>query len=76
MIKTTTPNEVILNVYNETSEKSQRSFHTECILNALLSEERDEFEDIKQALDQLSFQPRQKRIENILNYSAGFMHSH
>lgn len=76
MIKTTTPNEVILNVYNETSEKSQRIFQTECILNSLLSEERNEFEDIKQSLDELSFQPRQKSIENILNYSSSFLRSH
>ncbi len=76
MIKTTTPNEVILNVYNETSEKSQRNFQTECILNSGLSEERDEFEDIKQMLDELSFQPRQKSIDTILNYSGSFLNSH
>ena len=76
MIKTTTQNEVILNVYKETSESSQEDFQAECILNTLLSEERDEFEDIKISLDTLSFQPRQKSIDAILNYSASFMNNH
>ncbi len=76
MIKTTTQNEVILNVYKETSESSQEDFQIECILNSILSEERDEFEDIKISLDALSFQPRQKSIDAILNYSAAFMTSH
>ncbi len=73
MIKTTTENEIILNVYKETSESSQEDFQIECILNSLLSEERDEFEDIKQSLDALAFQPRPKTTDAILNYSASFM---
>ncbi len=73
MIITTTPNEVILNIYKETSEKSQKDFQTECILNSILSEEKEAFEQMKGALDQLSFRPRQKSIENILYYSASFM---
>jgi hypothetical protein len=76
MIKTTTQNEVILNVYKETSEQSQEDFQVECILNSILSDERDEFEDIKISLDALSFQPRQKSIDAILNYSASFMNGH
>jgi hypothetical protein len=76
MIKTTTQNEIILNVYKENSKRSQEDFQTECILNTLLSEERDEFEDIKISLDALSFQPRQKSIDAILNYSASFMNRH
>ena len=75
MIKTTTPNEVILNVYKETSEESQSDFNTECILNSILSEERETFEQLKQSLDQLSFQPRQQSIENILKYSSSFMNA-
>jgi hypothetical protein len=73
MTKTTTPNEVILNVYKETSEKSQLDFQTKCLFNSVLSEERDEFEDIKISLDELSFQPRQKSLDAILNYSNSFM---
>lgn len=76
MTKTTTPNEIILNVYKETSESSQEDFQTECILNHDLSEERDEFEDIKTALDALSLQPKQSSVDAILNYSASFMKSH
>ncbi len=76
MITTTTPNEIILNVYKETSETTQKDFQTECLINAVLSEERDEFEDIKNSLDELSFQPRQKSIDAILKYSASFMRSH
>jgi hypothetical protein len=76
MIKTTTQNEIILNVYKETSDRSQEDFHTECILNSLLSEERRELEDIKISLDALSFQPRQKSIDAILNYAASFMNNH
>ncbi|HWZ23103.1 MAG TPA: hypothetical protein VNW06_10645 [Cytophagaceae bacterium] len=75
MIKTTTQNELILTIYRETSEKSQKDFHTECIINSILSEEKEAFEQIKGALDQLSFRPRQKSIENILKYSASFMTS-
>ncbi len=76
MIKTTTQNEIILNVYKETSVSSQEDFQIECVLNSFLSEVRDEFEDIKNSLDALSFQPRQKSIDAILNYSASFMSSH
>lgn len=76
MIKTATHNEVILNVYKETSENSQRDFRTQCLLNAILSEERDEYEDVKIVLEELSFQPRQKSIDAILNYSASFMSKH
>jgi hypothetical protein len=75
MIITTTPNELILNVYKETSEKSQKDLERECIINSILSEEKEAFEQIKGALDQLSFRPRQKSIENILKYSASFMTS-
>jgi hypothetical protein len=42
-------------------------------MNSTLSEERDEFEDIKISLEALSFQPRQKSIDAILNYSVSFM---
>ncbi|HVD97892.1 MAG TPA: hypothetical protein VNB90_06780 [Cytophagaceae bacterium] len=73
MIKTTTQNEIILNVYKENSESSQEDFQTECVMNSTLSEERDEFEDIKISLEALSFQPRQKSIDAILNYSVSFM---
>ncbi len=73
MIKTTTQNEIILNVYKETSESSQEDFQIECILNSILSQERNEFEDMKTSLDELSFQPRQKSIDAILTYSASFM---
>ncbi len=76
MIKTTTQNEIILNVYKETSESSQEDFQTECILNSSLSEERDEFEDIKISMDELSFQPKQKSLNAILSYSAAFMNLH
>jgi hypothetical protein len=76
MTKTTTQNEIILNVYKETSESSQEDFHTECILNNDLSDERDEFEDIKMEMDALSLQPNESSIDAILNYSASFMRSH
>ena len=73
MIKTTTPNEIILNVYNETSEESQKDFHTECLINAILSQERDELTDVKTSLDAMSFVPRQRSLDTILNYSSSFM---
>jgi hypothetical protein len=76
MIKTTTQNEIILNVYKETSESSQEDFQNECILNSILSQERDELEGLKISLDELSFQPRQKSIDAILNYSVSFMNCH
>lgn len=76
MIKTTTSNELILNVYNESSEASQKSFHSECILNELLSEEREIMEDLKTSLENLSFQPRQSSIDAILQYSQSFMTAH
>jgi hypothetical protein len=76
MIKTTTQNEIILNVYKETSERSQEDFQVKCIINSMLSEERDEFEDIKISLESLSIQPRKKSIDAILNYSASFMTSY
>jgi len=73
MIKTTTPNEVILNIYRETSESSQQDFQTECLLNSVLAQEKDELEDLKQSLDALAFQPRKSSIESILTYSQTFM---
>jgi len=73
MIKTTTPNDVILNVYQETSKDSQKDFQLECLLSSLLAEERDEVEAIKDSLSSISYQPRNSSIENILNYSTAFM---
>ncbi len=57
MIKTTTPNELILNVYRETSDKSQKDFQTERIINSILAEKKEAFEQIKGALEQLSVLP-------------------
>jgi len=75
MIKTTTKNEIILNVYKETSEESQKDFQTECLMNSKLSEERDELENIKNLLDEASLQPSDKSIDAILKYSASYMKS-
>jgi hypothetical protein len=76
MITTSTQNEIILNIYKETNENSLRDFQTECLINATLSNEKDEFEAIKNSLEELSFQPRQKTIDAILQYSTSFMRSH
>ncbi len=73
MIKTTTPNEVILNVYLETSKTAQDDFQLECLLDAMLAEERDEIREMKDSLTSIAYQPKKSSIENILNYSSSFM---
>lgn len=75
MIKTTTQNEVILNLYQETSSTSLKAFETECLLNSTLSQERDDFQALKEALEGLTFSPRRLSIERILKYSQSFMKS-
>jgi hypothetical protein len=76
MIKTTTPNEIILHLYEESTEQTQEEFRLECLMNTMLSELKDEFEEVKTSLDELSFQPSRANIQQILMYSASFMPKH
>jgi hypothetical protein len=73
MIKTTTPNDILLQLYHETDETSQKDFQLECLLNGHLAEEVDSLNEIKNSLDALSIKPKASSIEAIMRYSASFM---
>jgi hypothetical protein len=69
MTKTFTPNELIRYYYKETSEKENRNIQNALICDPLLQEQYKEISKIIRLLDKVKFDPSDRVIKTILNYS-------
>jgi hypothetical protein len=69
MTKTFTPNELIRYYYKETSEKENRNIQNALICDPLLQEQYKEISKIIRQLDDVKFNPSDKVIKAILDYS-------
>jgi len=69
MTKTFTPNELIRYYYKETSEKENRNIQNALICDPLLQEQYKEISKIIRQLDKVKFDPSDRVIKTILNYS-------
>lgn len=69
MIKTSTPNDIIRLLYEETSLEESKSIQSELLFNEEARDEYYDFDLIKKTIDKSYKNPNERVLANILNYS-------
>lgn len=69
MIRTSTKNDLIRLIYNETSDKETQDLELEVLLNSEVGAAFYEMQDLKRSMDKVAMEPSRRSIDNILNYS-------
>lgn len=69
MTKTSTQNDLIRFLYDETRKEESEQLKQDLLLDNELLEEFNQFVTVKRALGELSYEPSKESINNILDYS-------
>lgn len=69
MIQTSTHNEIIRYLYEETSEEENQLIESDLVFNGEASKIYSEFAFVKMTLDKGFKSPNKRVIDNVLNYS-------
>ncbi len=69
MTKTTTPNDLVKYIYNESTPEQKQEFYVQCMIQTELYGLTESLQEVKDMLDQTILEPSQKSIDAILNYS-------
>lgn len=69
MTKTSTQNDLIRFLYDETRKEESEQLKQDLLLDNELLEEFNQFVTVKRALGELSYEPSKDSINNILDYS-------
>ena len=69
MTKTTTPNDLVQYIYKELTAEQRQEFYTQCMIQTELYGLTESLKEVKNVIEQTLFEPSQKSIDAILNYS-------
>lgn len=76
MIKTSTPNDVIRLLYDETSEEERQALASSLLFDEVLDKTYENYKELLEQLDHIGVNPSQKTVDAILTYSKSYpLHS-
>lgn len=76
MIKTSTPNDVIRLLYDETSEEERQALASSLLFDEVLDKTYENYKKLLEQLDHIGVNPSQKTVDAILTYSKSYpLHS-
>ena len=76
MIRTTTENDLLRFLYNDLNEQRMAEVQSAIFSNSALQEKLNELALVKDDLNDVSYKPSNRVLNNILNFSKGYaLHS-
>lgn len=76
MIKTSTQNDVIRLLYDETSEEERQALASSLLFDEVLDKTYENYKKLLEQLDHIGVNPSQKTVDAILTYSKSYpLHS-